>query len=397
MFASGLQAGSLRAQSVDPGVTATEIKIGQTWAFSGPVSGEAYQTKVHAGYFARLNETGGINGRKITLISLDDGYSPARTVEQTRKLVERDEVFLVFAPFGTPTNAASLRYLNNAKIPQLFVASGSSRFYDDVNAPWSLGYLPSYETEGNVYGRYILELANRPASPLADPKIGILYQNDDFGREYVRGLKRGLGEKAASLIVKELSYEPTDPTIESQLVTLKASGANVFMNFSAGRAVSQSIKKASEIGWTPLQFLDSPWANIEDVLKPAGIEKSNGILSIAYLKEPRDPRWQTDVGVKEFVDFMKKYVPDVNPYSRNAASAYLAADLLAETIRRAGNDVTRSNVMAKALTLKDQTSPVLLPGITVSISPTQRSPIQTFQIVKFNGETWVPQETLSAK
>lgn len=374
----------------DTGASDTEVKIGQTWALSGPVASESYQTKVHAGYFQWLNERGGINGRKIRLITLDDGYSPPRTMEQTRKLIEQEEVLFIAMPFGTPTNAATQRYLNAAKVPQLLVLSGGARFFDGKTSPYSTGVLPAYEKEGAIYGRYVLQLASDPSSGIGMPKIGILYQNDDFGRDYVKGVKAALGSKAASMIVHEASYEPSDPTLDSQMIALKASGANVFMNFSAGRATSLSIRKAYEIGWKPLQILNSPWATIEVVLKPAGLEKSIGIVTATYLKESGDPVFANDAGIKEFLDFMKKYAPDVNPNSRNASLAYLTASMTAKIIEQAGDDLTRANIMKQATSLNQMASPVLLPGITVAVSEMQRSPINRFQLARFDGEKWVP-------
>jgi len=377
----------------DPGASDTEIKIGQTWALSGPVASEAYQTKVHAAYFERLNEKGGINGRKVRLITLDDGYSPPRTMEQTRKLVEQDGVLFIAMPFGTPTNAATQRYLNSAKVPQILVGSGASRFFDGKTSPWTTGELPAFEQEGAIYGRYIVQLAADPASRLPSPKVGVLYQNDDFGRDFLKGVKAGMGAKAASLIVQELSYEPSDPTLDSQMIALKASGANVFMNFAAGRATSLSIRRAYEIGWKPLQILSSPFATIEGVLKPAGLEKTTGIMTAAYFKEPSDPTYSNEPSIGEFVEFMKKYVPDVNPQTRNAAVAYMHASILARIIEQAGDDLTRANIMKQATALK-VAHPFLLPGITWNVSDSARNPIRQLQMVRFDGTKWVPEGAL---
>lgn len=378
----------------DPGASDTEVKIGQTWALSGPVAGESLQTKVVAAYFKRLNDAGGVNGRQIRLITMDDGYSPPRTMEQTKKLVEQDNVLFIALPFGSPTNAATQRYLNAAKIPQIMVKSGASRFFDGKASPWSTGALPSYELEGAVYGRYITQLASDPASKVPAPKVGILYQNDDFGRDFVKGVKTGMGAKAATLIVQELSYEPSDPTLDSQMISLKASGANVFMNFSAGRATSLSIRRAHEIGWKPLHILNGPWASIETVLKPVGLEKSTGIVSAAYFKEPNDPTYAAEAGMKEYIEFMKKFVPDVNPLAKSAAVAYMDAFLVTKVIEQAGDELTRANIMKQATSLNKLTHPFLLPGITVNVSDSARDPIKQLQIVRFDGTRWVPEGPL---
>lgn len=378
----------------DPGASDTEIRLGQTFALSGPVSSEAGQTRVHQAYVQMINEKGGIRGRKLTIITADDGYSPPRTLEGTRKLVEQDRVFAIFNSFGTPTSAAAQRYLNANKIPQLFVGSGASRFSDAIAAPWSLASLPSYEREGAAIGKYLLRIAAAPGSAVKEPKVAILYQNDDFGRDYVRGLRQGLGAQASEIIVKEISYEPTDPTIDSQLIALQASGANVFMNFSLGRHVAQAIRRAHDSGWKPLQFISGPWSSIEDVLKPAGIDKSIGIVSIAVLKEPLDPRWRDDPGMNEYRTFMKRYAPDVNANTRNNALAYLTVSLMVKVLEQAGDNLTRQNVMDQALAIRAFNSPVLLPGITASTTPTQRSPYSHLQIVRFDGEKWVPDGAL---
>ncbi|MGF6919429.1 ABC transporter substrate-binding protein [Paraburkholderia sp. 40] len=394
LVAALLSSHAMAEKRYDRGASDTEIKIGQTWALSGPVASEAYETKVQAAYFERLNEKGGINGRKIRFITLDDGYSPPRTMEQTRKLVEEDGVLFIALPFGSPTNAATQRYLNAAKVPQILVTSGGSRFVDAKTWPWTTAALPAYQREGAIYGRYVAQMAADPASSLHAPKVGILYQNDDFGRDFVKGVKAGMGAKAASLIVKEVSYEPTDPTLDSQLISLKASGANVFMNFTTGRATSLSIRRAYEIGWRPLQILDSPWASIEAVLKPVGLEKSTGIITASYFKEPSDPAYSNEPSMVQFVEFMKKYVPDVNPRSRNAAIAYFDASLLARIIEQSGDDLTRANIIKQATSLSKVASPFLLPGITVNASDSDRDPIKQFQIVHFDGTKWVPQGAL---
>lgn len=389
--AAGLPAGPAQAQKrYDPGASDTEIRIGQTWALSGPVAGESYQAKVHAAYFQSINDKGGVRGRKLRLITLDDGYLPPKTMEQTRRLVEQDEVLFIAMPFGTPTNAATQRYLNGLRIPQLFVLSGGTRFFDGKTSPWSTGALPSYEKEGAIYGRHVLQLADDPASGLGMPKIGILWQNDDFGRDFVKGVKAGLGARAGSLIVHEASYEPSEPTVDSQLIALKGSGANVLMNFSAGRAASQSIRKVHELGWKPLHILDSPWATIESVLKPVGIEKSTGIVTATYLKEPSDPAWAGDPELKTYLEFMKAYAPDVNPFARNSAMAYMLAGLVVKVIEQAGDDLTRANILRQATSLTRVVSPVLLPGTTISVSDAQRNPVNRFQLVRFDGERWVP-------
>lgn len=396
VLAACLVVGSLMSHTVmaqkryDQGASDTEIKIGQTWALSGPLSSESYQTKIHAAYFRAINDKGGIRGRKISLTTLDDGYSPPRTLEQTRKLVEQDGVLFIAMPFGTPTNAATQRYLNSAKIPQIFVMSGASRFFDSKTSPWSTGAMPAFESEGMIYGRYIMQAAADKNSGLAgEAKVGILYQNDDFGRDYVKGVKAALLSKSKVSIVHEVSYEPGDPTLDSQLIALKASGANVFLNITAGRAASLSIRRADELGWKPLQILNSPWATIETVLKPVGVEHSTGIVSVRYMKEPSDAAWTADPAMREYLDFMQKYVPDIDPKSRSAALAYLAAGLTARVLEQAGDDLTRANIMKQATSLTNVTSPVLLSGVSISISETKRNPINRFEVVRFDGQKWV--------
>lgn len=396
--AACLMAGSLIANPVlaekryDPGANDTEIKIGQTWALSGPVAGEAYQSKVHAGYFRYINDKGGINGRKINFITLDDGYSPPRTMEQTRRLVEQEEVLFIALPFGTPTNAATQRYLSSRKIPQVLVLSGASRFFDGKRYPWSTGAMPTYTSEAVAYAEYLLRLADDPAAEIDEPKIGVLYQNDDFGRDYLDGLKAALGDRAKGMIVHEANYEPTDPTIDSQLISLRGSGANVYMMFTAGRATTLAIRRASELGWKPLKILNAPWASIDQVMRPAGLDHSLGIVSAQYLKEPGDPRWADDPGVAKYLDFMKRYVPDVNPNARNAGLAYLNASMLAQIIEQAGDNLTRDNIMKQALALENFENAMLLPGLSVTVSDENRNPVRQLRIVRFDGENWVPAE-----
>jgi ABC-type branched-subunit amino acid transport system substrate-binding protein len=379
----------LAQKRYDKGASDTEIKIGQTWALSGPLSSESYQTKIHAAYFRSINDRGGINGRKIKLITLDDGYSPPRTLEQTRKLVEQEEVLFIAMPFGSPTNAATQRYLGSAGVPQVLVMSGASRFFDHKAWPWSTGTMPPLETEGAIYARHVLKATADPAWTSGPAKIGILYQNDDFGRDIVKGVKEGLGGKAASTIVHEATYEPTDPTLDSQLIALKSSGANVFMNFTAGRLAPLSIRRARELGWRPLQIITSAWASIENLLKPVGVENSTGITSLRYLKEPSDKGWAEDAALRPYLEFMQKYVPDVDPKGRNAELAYLTVSLTARIIEQAGDDLTRANIIKQATSLANVTNPVLLSGVSLTVTDQKRDAFNQFEMVRFDGEKWV--------
>jgi ABC-type branched-subunit amino acid transport system substrate-binding protein len=365
----------------DIGATDTEIKVGQTLPFSGPVSAYATIGKAQAAYMKMVNDRGGVNGRKINLIQYDDAYSPPKTVEQIRKLVESDEVLLTFQLIGTPPNAAVQKYLNARKIPQLFVATGASRFSDPKNYPWTIGFNPSYFVEGRIYGRYILK--NHP-----DARIGVLYQNDDVGKEYLNGLKSGLGGKASQMIVSEASYETSDPTIDSQILKLRAAGATLLLSASTPKQAAQAIKKNFEIGWNPVHILDINATSVGAVLKPAGLDASKGIISTNYGKDPLDPQWKDDPGMKRYFAFMAAYYPEGDRNSNFNSYGYSTAQLLVHVLNQCGDDLTRANVMKQATNLNDVSLDLLLPGITISTTPDDYRVNKQMQMMRFNGERW---------
>ena len=369
------------AKQYGPGVTDTEIKIGNTNFYSGPASSYGVIGKTEAAFFSMINEQGGINGRKITFISYDDAYSPPKTVEQTRKLVESDGVFLIFNSLGTPTNTAVQKYLNQKQVPQLFVGTGATKWGDPKHFPWTIGWQPNYQSEGHIYATYILE--HRPES-----KIAVLYQNDDYGKDYVKGLKDGLGDKAKSMIVAEAPYETTDPTVDSQVVNLKASGADIFYNVTIPKFAAQAIRKAVEIGWKPLHILNSVSNSVGGVLQPAGFENSRGILSTAYLKDPTDPQWKDDPGYKDWVAFMDKFYPDGDKTNVFTVYGYTIPQTLVQVLKQCGDNLTRENVMKEAANLRNLALPMLLPGITVNTSPTDFFPVKQMQMERFDGERW---------
>jgi len=370
------------AAAQTPGVTATEIKVGNTMPYSGPASAYGTIGKAAGAYFKKINEEGGINGRKINFISEDDSYSPPKAVEMVRKLVEQDHVLLVFNPLGTPSNTAIQKYLNEQKVPQLFVATGATKWGNPKDFPWTMGWQPNYQAEGQIYAHYIQK--NVP-----NAKIGILYQNDDYGKDYVKGFKDGLGDAAKKLIIMEQTYEVTDPTVDSQIVNLKNSGANVFFNVTTPKFAAQAIKKAFEIGWKPTQFLNNVSASVGSVLKPAGLEASKDLITVAYAKDPTDPEWKNDKGYKDWLAFMQKYYPDGNLADGSNAYGYNVAQTLVQVLKQCGNDLSRANVMKQAANLKNLELGMLLPGIKINTSPTDFYPIQQEQLAKFNGETWV--------
>ncbi|HUC65994.1 MAG TPA: ABC transporter substrate-binding protein, partial [Stellaceae bacterium] len=363
-----------------PGVTDKEITLGQTMPYSGPASSYSTIGKAEAAFFQMINDHGGINGRKIKLISLDDGYSPPKTVEQMRQLVEEDHILADFGSLGTPTNSAIQKYMNGNKVPQLFVATGATKWGDPQHFPWTMGWQPTYQTEGHIFARYILE--HEP-----NAKIAILYQNDDYGKDYVKGLKDGLGAKASALIVKEVTYETTDPTIDSQIVSLQSSGANVFYNVSIPKFAAQAIRKSYDIGWKPLQLLNSVSASVAATLKPAGIDKSIGIITLLYLKDPTDPQWQNNKGYEDWLAWMKKYYPEGDRSDVNNVYGYTVSQSMAQVLKQCGNNLTRENIMKQAANLH-QTLPMLLPGVTVSTEPTQFFPIREMQLARFDGKIW---------
>jgi ABC-type branched-subunit amino acid transport system substrate-binding protein len=365
----------------DPGASDSEIKIGQTVPLSGPASAYATISKAEAAYFRMINEKGGINGRKINLISYDDGYNPSKTVEQTRKLVESDEVLLTFQSLGTAENAAVQKYLNDKKVPQLFTSTGATRFSDPINFPWTMSGNLSYQTEARIYGRYIL--ANHP-----DAKIGILYQNDDFGKDYLIGLKQSLGAKAPSMIVAEVAYEPTDPTIDSMIVRIKSRGANLFYNISTPKFAAQAIRKIAELNWKPVHILTVNSSSVGGALKPAGLDASHGIISVNYGKDPGDPTWDNDPGMNAWRTFMDKYYAEGDKNSSLNTYGYSSAQLLTLVLRNCGDNLTRENVMKQATSLKDVRLDLLLPGMVVNTSPTDYHVIKQVQMMRFNGERW---------
>jgi branched-chain amino acid transport system substrate-binding protein len=363
----------------DTGASDTEIKVGNTNPYSGPASAYGVIGKTIAAYFNKVNAEGGVNGRKINFISYDDGYSPPKTVEQIRKLVESDEVLLTFQTLGTPPNTAIQKYMNAKKVPQLFVATGATKWNDPKNFPWTIGWQPNYQSEGHIYAQYLLK--NHP-----NGKVGILFQNDDYGKDYVKGLKDGLNGKIP--IVAELPYETTDPTIDSQIINLKASGADVFFNVTTPKFAAQAIKKAAEIEWKPLHLLNNVSNAVSAVLKPAGLENSKDILSTAYYKDPTDPTWKDDPAYKEWLAFMEKYYPEGDRTNAFTVYGYLVAQTFVQTIKQCGDDLTRANVMKQAANLKDLQLGMLLPGITINTSPTDFAPLKQMQMEKFSGEKW---------
>ncbi|OAF01636.1 branched-chain amino acid ABC transporter substrate-binding protein [Bradyrhizobium centrolobii] len=365
----------------DPGASDTEIKVGQTVPFSGPASAYASIGKTQAAYFKMINDQGGINGRKITLIQYDDAYSPPKAVEQVRKLVESDEVLLTFQIIGTPSNAAVQKYLNSKKVPQLFAATGASKFTDPKNFPWTMGYNPNYFVEGRIYGQYILK-------EHANAKIGVLYQNDDLGKDYLNGIKAGLGDKAAKMIVVEASYEVSDPTIDSQILKIKDAGADLFFSATTPKQAAQAIKKIAELGWHPVQIVDINATSVGAVMKPAGLDAAKGVISVNYGKDPLDPTWKDDAGLKRYFEFMAKYYPDGDKDSNFNTYGYSTAQLLAHVLQQCGDNLTRENVMKQAASLRDVTGDVALPGIKANTSPTDYRVNKQLQMMKFNGERW---------
>ncbi|MBR1218819.1 ABC transporter substrate-binding protein [Bradyrhizobium sp. U87765 SZCCT0131] len=366
----------------DPGATDSEIKIGQTMPYSGPNSTFGVYGRVQAAYFQKINDDGGINGRKINFISLDDAYSPPKTVEQTRRLVESEQVLLDFSPLGTAPNTAIQKYLNTKKVPQLFVIGGASKWGDPARFHWTMSWQPSYYDEARVFAQQAL-------ARVPNPKIAILSQNDDYGRDYVKGIKDELGPRAAELIVKELTYEVTDPSIDSQIISLQQSGANVFMNIAIPKFAAQAIRKASDIDWHPLQFVNSLSSSVGTVLKPAGLEKARGIVTTAFYKDPTDPTWQNDAEYLAWVSFMKKYFPDGKLDDSNNVFGYMLAQTMVQVLKQCGDELTRENVMRQAANLKDFTPAMILPGIRINTSPDNYYPIRQFQPRRFDGERWV--------
>jgi branched-chain amino acid transport system substrate-binding protein len=365
-----------------PGATDTEIKLGQTMPYSGPASAYGAIGKAELAYFKMINDQGGINGRKVNLISLDDAYSPPRAVEQTRKLVEQDQVLALFQPLGTPSNSAIHKYVNARKVPHLFLATGATKWGDPKNFPWTIGFQPSYQTEARIYAKYLLQ--NKP-----DAKIALLYQNDDYGKDYLKGLHDGLGAKARSMIVAEASYEVTDPTVDSQIVTLKASGADTMFTIATPKFAAQAIRKVADIGWKPLHLINNVASSVGAVLTPAGVDKSIGLITALYMKDPTDPQWAKDPGMQRWRDFMAKYMPGADVSDFNYVYGYGAAQLMTIVLKNAGDDLTRENLMRQATSLKDVTLDVTLPGVKYSTSANDYFLVEQLQLARFDGKRWV--------
>ena len=373
---------AIAQKKYDPGASDTELRIGQTMPYSGPASAYGTIGKVEAAYFRKINDEGGINGRKINFVTLDDGYSPPKAVEMVRKLVEQDEALLVFQTLGTAVNTAIQKYLNAKKVPQLFVATGATKWNDPQGNPWTMGWQPNYQTETTIYARHILK--EKP-----NAKIGVLYQNDDYGKDYLKGLKDGLGDKASKMIVAEVSYEVSEPTVDSQIVQLQGSGADVFVNITTPKFAAQAIRKAFDIGWKPVHYLNNVSSSTASVLTPAGLDKSVGVISSAYIKDPTDPQWANDPAIVEWAAFMKKYYPDGSLTDNFNVYGYTVAQTLVQVLKQCGDDLTRENVMRQAANLKGFAPATLLPGIRINTTPSDFAPIEAVQLMRFDGKSWV--------
>jgi ABC-type branched-subunit amino acid transport system substrate-binding protein len=370
-----------QAAKYGPGASATEIKLGQTMPYSGPASAYGTIGKLHQAYFKMLNESGGVNGRKIALISLDDGYSPPKTVEQVRRLVEQDEVLALFQTLGTPCNSAIHKYVNAKKVPHLLLATGATKWGDPKNYPWTMGFNLSYAAEGAIYARYLLK--NKP-----NAKIAILYQNDDYGKDLLRGIEETLTGPNAKMIVSKTSYEVTDPTVDSQILTMQGSGADTFINITTPKFSAQAIRKAWDSGWKPLHIVNNVGASVGSVLIPAGLDKSTGLLTLQYYKDPNDPQWKDDPAMLEWRAFMGRYYREGDPKDASNLYAYITAQLMVQILKQCGNDLTRENVMRQAANLKNIKMPLLLPGMTVNTSPSDFYPIEQGQLARFTGALW---------
>ncbi len=367
-------------KTYDDGATDKEIKIGHCCPYSGPASAYGVIGLAHQAFFKSVNEAGGINGRKVTFISLDDGYSPPKAVECVRQLVEQEKVLLLFQTLGTPTNTAIHKYVNQKKVPHLYISTGASKWGDPEHFPWTMGYQPDYHTEGAIYAKHLL--ANSK-----DTKIGVMMQNDDFGKDYYNGFREGLG-KEVGRIVKHVTYEPTDPTVDSQIIQLKDSGATAFFNISIPKFAAQAIRKSADLGWKPVHYLANVSASVAATLKPAGLDNSQGIYTAAYLKDPTDKQWDSAEDMKIWRAWMAKNMPSASTSDANYTFAFSVASLMVETLKRCGDNLTRANVMKQAASFKNYTNPMLLPGITISTSATDFYPIQAVQLARFKGETW---------
>jgi branched-chain amino acid transport system substrate-binding protein len=381
-IAAVTSSGALAAETkYDTGATDTEIKIGNIMPYSGPASSYSVIGKTEDAYFKKINAEGGINGRKINFISYDDGYSPPKTVEQARKLVESDEVLFIFNSLGTPPNSSIQKYMNMKKVPQLFVATGATKWNDPKDFPWTMGWQPNYQSESRIYAKYILR-------EMPNAKIAVLYQNDDYGKDYLKGLKDGLGAKAATMIVAEESYETSEPTIDSHIVNLKATGADVFFDVAIPKFAAQAIRKVSEIGWKPLHILNNVSASIGATMKPAGFDNSQGIISSNYLKDPTDPQWKNDAGMKAWNEFLDKYYPEANRSDLNVMYGYTVAQGLVHVLKACGDDLTRENIMKQAASIRHLELGGFLPGVKVNTSASDFAPVSQLQLMKFKGEKW---------
>jgi branched-chain amino acid transport system substrate-binding protein len=380
LLAASMATAASSQKKYDPGATDTEIKVGNIMPYSGPASSYATIGKTEEAYFKKINSEGGINGRKITFISYDDAYSPPKTVEQARKLVESDEVLLIFNSLGTANNTAIQKYMNAKKVPQLFVSTGAAKWNDPKNFPWTMGWQPNYQTEARIYAAYILK--NHPGKT-----IGVLYQNDDFGKDYVNGLREGLGDQANKLIVVESSYETSSPTVDSQVVQIKSANPDIFVNISTPKFAAQAIKKLGELKWTPIHFLTNVSVSVGSVMKPAGYENSQGVLSAAYLKDPKDPQWKDDAGLNEWRAFMTKWYPEGDQEDAATVFAYGVAKGLEQVLRQCKDDLTRENIMRQAANLNFEIG-IYLPGTRIKTSPTDFAPLEQLQMMRFKGESW---------
>lgn len=371
---------ALAQKKYDTGATDTEIKIGNIIPYSGPASAYGAVGKAMEGYFKKINDEGGINGRKINFISYDDAYSPPKAVEQTRKLVESDEVLAVFGALGTPSNSAIQKYMNAKKIPHLFLATGATKWNNPTGFPWTMGWLPSYQSEARIYAKYLLK--EKP-----NAKIAVLYQNDDFGKDYLKGVQDGLGDKK-SMIVAEESYELSEPTIDSHIVKLKALNPDVLLIFTTPKFGAQTVKKAGELAWKPVMIISNVSASIATVMKPAGFDNAQGVISAAYAKDTSDPQWDNDPGMKEYKAFLAKYVPEANVADSSAVTGYNMAQTMAVVLKQCGDNLTRENVMKQAASLKDLQQGGMLPGVLINTSATDFAPIEQLRLMRFKGERW---------
>jgi ABC-type branched-subunit amino acid transport system substrate-binding protein len=380
LLAASVMTAASAQKKYDPGATDTEIKVGNIMPYSGPASAYATIGKTEEAYFKKINSEGGINGRKITFISYDDAYSPPKTVEQARKLVESDEVLLIFNSLGTANNTAIQKYMNAKKVPQLFVSTGAAKWNDPKNFPWTMGWQPNYQTEARIYAAYILK--NHPGKT-----IGVLYQNDDFGKDYVNGLREGLGDLANKLIVVETSYETSSPTVDSQVVQIKSANPDIFVNISTPKFAAQAIKKLGELKWTPIHFLTNVSVSVGSVMKPAGYENGQGVLSAAYLKDPKDPQWKDDAGLNEWRTFMTKWYPEGDQEDAATVFGYGVAQGLVQVLRQCKDDLTRENIMRQAANLNFELG-VYLPGTKIKTGPADFAPLEQLQMMRFKGESW---------